>query len=236
MSHYFTDEEMAYAVQKPSRAYNLTYILFGYTAASLFIKGYYEFSIQDMLALSVPIGSFIGAFLFYLKPELVLVDLLLRCLRTRSRPYDNLPVPRIEVPLRRLLASSYLASTMAYITGAFYFAISILLALFALSLPLNVVPLLRVATAVTFLRFCYEVYRLPGKVRAVHQFYTLIGMDERDLQSLNSSDLETQARNFQVLRENLNTIRNALERGDWLEVSELLIGIEGQIGMRTIRV
>jgi len=63
----------ALTLPRPSRAYYLTYLVFGYTAASLFVNRFYELSIQDMIAIVVPIGTFVGAFLFYLRPELALL-------------------------------------------------------------------------------------------------------------------------------------------------------------------
>jgi hypothetical protein len=211
----------ALALPRPSRAYYLTYLVFGYTAASLFVNRFYELSIQDMIATVVPIGTFVGAFLFYLRPELALLRLVLA--RSGGGPRWVLS-PSKMYGTTFVLGSPYLADTIAYATGAFYFSLAILSALATLPLPDTIRALLILAVAAPTLRFAHEARKLPVKARLLARYYVTISV-WKDL-ALKELDYDKE---LPPVRD-VEAIQNAMLRGDWIETDALLLPVEQGVG------
>jgi len=193
-----------YIMSKMSRAYNLTYWVFGYTFASLVVTGFYELSIQDRVLISVPIGSFIGAFLFYMKPELSLIRIVLRASSKRSASY---------------LESPYLIETKGYIIGALYFTLAIFLSVFTLSLPLILRVVLVIAGGFTSVKFLRETKGYGNKAEVVLRYHFLIS---------HKSDAGLPEK----FDETLSSIRNALEKADWVEANQLIEQLEKKLGTK----
>jgi len=187
-----------------SRAYNLTYLVFGYAFAALVVTGFYELSIQDRILIATPVGSFIGAFLFYMKPELFLLRIVLKASGKRSASY---------------LESPYLIETKGYIVGALYFALSISLAVFTLSLPDTYRALSILAAGLMFVKFFLETKGYGNKAEVVLRYHFLIS------HKLNAGLPEK-------FDETLSSIRNALEKADWVEANQLIEQLEKKLGIK----
>jgi hypothetical protein len=195
---------MAYVVSKPSRAYNLTYLAFGYVASSLLIHRFYDLSIQDTLLVSTMVGSFFGAFCFYMKPELL--------------PYKaKLFFSLFDSGDRYILSSPYLTQTLAYASGAFYFTISAILGCYTLpvirSMSSTVQQILLAAATLPISTYIYEMMLLRTKISTVRKYYKLLRVTRSQLVDVDD---------YTTLRQQVQAIRHSLERGDWSEADAML--------------
>jgi hypothetical protein len=190
---------MADVEQKPSQSYNLVYLAFGYTLASLYITWFGELSIQDRVLVSVPIGGLFGTFLFYLKPEILVIEALLRL-----RGWGG------------LLSSSLLSQTRAYITGALYFVFSLAAAIHAqsrLSLSPDIVIILYGGLVLVAARLSVELRRLPPRLLMVRRYNTVL----RSISGIGKVRVD-----YEYGNSTLSRVRSAVVRGDWNEAASLL--------------
>lgn len=236
---------MTYALEKPSRAYNLTYLFFGYVLASMFVTKFYELPLQDRVLFSVSAGSFIGAFLFYLKPESFLIEWLVRfwfrfyspsipvqVSRQRAAregtdhlvpEKDPLMADRIVPGFRRptkseiheTLVSPFLLESKAYLVGALYFALSLLAGCLLIPLERTLQLMLIAAASLLVMKFMYETWELRRMKILPVVTYYRLLDAFPFLPAIRA--------NKQAKRRAIASGKDAMIRGDWLEAHATLV-------------
>jgi hypothetical protein len=125
---------MAYLIgdkvsSKPSKLLNVTYFFFGYVLA-LFWLNPISLDYNEKISAVLILGSAIGTFVYYVNPTELVMSFYLRIRKFNIKnfgkflsPYDK----EIKYNKTELLRSPLLKEDLTLITGAFLFAISILL-------------------------------------------------------------------------------------------------------------
>ena len=203
-------------VSKPSKALNIVYLIFGYVAASAIFP--FGFSSTEQISIIIVVGSIIATFLYYTKPVEVVLYCLFLFLRERKsgwtifREYKKEPLLSSSEFKTGIFNSRFIAFEKAKITGAVFFAISLIISgrvLNVLEIP-NLTYFLGLLSGPLWIVAVWEGYSLWEKIRTIAFFYDFL-------------------HEGQVAVDVLNNLRKAIEQKDWLE-AKLIISNRFRLG------
>jgi len=193
-----------------------------------------------MLVVSIPIGGFIAALLFYSKPELALIHLIQKRRKALRLQYVALQInenaDRLahrkglldsstihgerRYSLGMVLDSPFLTESRAYATGAFYFSISMFLGVAIVPFSDFLKISLTMAAFVVLARFLLEARGLTDKILDLTMYYSLYQLDtvrNIDMRALVSSS----SFDWTKLEKDRSRMKEALVRGDWVEADTI---------------
>ena len=180
-------------MSKPSQIHNLSYIFVGYAIVSALIPISLTENFTDYLLLVGLAGGFAGTFLFFLKPAEIIIQALLRV--KMKIDWDE-----------RAFISVFLAETKGKIIGGIYYSATALIMVFNPNLR-NLPGMNVVISAVLFIMAFIvlaiavrEGKKLPIRIRILRFYYD----------NCLTGSLE------------VNILRAALIRGDWIEARKAI--------------
>jgi len=192
------------SINKPSKALNFTFAIFGYVLAAYFVTST-SLAFEQKLSATLALGGILGISLFYIKPIERFVILLFLLSGKNIIIAEALKggVPGFVYKKSAILFSPLLAEERARINGAFFFSISLLLSgklLEVIGFTLHGIILLLLSVP-TFLIAISEGYHLATtKIETLAYYYY-----------------------FTRLGRPIKEIENAIKRTDWILASDLVI-------------
>lgn len=154
-------------IEKPSKALNLTYVIFGYVLASILLPP--DLSVQEQLVTVITVGGLFGTFLFLVKP----IDRLLVLILAIKKDYSLSPS-----------ASPLVAEDKMKMNAAVFFSLSVLLSepllsRVNLSFPLHIHILGAIPTLVVAV---WEALMLVlNKARIIEAYYRSVRAGQNEI-------------------------------------------------------
>ena len=192
------------AVNKPSKALNLVYLVFGYFLASFFTFPT-EFSFEQKLAVALIAGGIISSFLYFTKPVETILKLILHFLKRDRIVVYKSAGHEVEIKRSQVISSPLLAEERAKINSLvfFFFSLalsSVLLNRFGITVQTELILGLSAAFMIIGIVALWEIYIFVKlKARMVAWYYLSYKL-ERDFREA----------------------RNAIEKKDWREAEALI--------------
>jgi hypothetical protein len=173
--------------------HNLSYILFGYYFVTL-LSYQQNLTVEEQSMIIILFGSFLGTFIYYVKPIERIISFYLRRGKNNKIDYDENPDYTFYVYKTQVLYSPYLQDERVIINGAFFLGLGLLISNGVLSkYSLGNLYLVSVAFAITlFTVGLLEIHdlldRKLGTLMFFYGFYNRSKRIEELRASLNAKD------------------------------------------------